>query len=428
VSLPSGPELRPAGSAEPLVGMRVIELADGWSAQCGRILADLGADVVKVEPPAGDGARARPPFVADRPGPDRGFWWLALNANKRGVTLDLAHPGGQLVLRRLVETADVLVESLPPGELERLGIGADRLASWNERLIHTSVTPYGSDGPLASAPASDLEVTAASGALSLAGEPGKPPVRTTLPQSPFWAGMYAAMGTLLAYLARGTTGRGQRVDTSAQASMVTVHPPAPVFWSLLGEEHSRLGPYLLGRSIVGARFRNIWRCRDGYVSFAIQGGAIGRHTGKRLVEWMATRGEVPEALRSIDWDRFDNTTLRQEDVERLEAAVAPFFEGLTKREFFEGVVARNMLGYPVSTVADVLEDPQLRSRGFWQETQIDAAGRSVEFPGGFALFDGERPRVRRPAPRIGEHNDEVYVSELGLRPEELAATRAAAVA
>src|SRR3990170_3057465 len=332
--------------------MRVIELADGWSAQCGRILADLGADVVKVEPPAGDGARARPPFVADRPGPDRGFWWLALNANKRGVTLDLAHPGGQLVLRRLVETADVLVESLPPGELERLGIGADRLASWNERLIHTSVTPY------------------------------------------------AAMGTLLAYLARGTTGRGQRVDTSAQASMVTVHPPAPVFWSLLGEEHSRLGPYLLGRSIVGARFRNIWRCRDGYVSFAIQGGAIGRHTGKRLVEWMATRGEVPEALRSIDWDRFDNTTLRQEDVERLEDAVAPFFEGLTKREFFEGVVARNMLGYPVSTVADVLEDPQLRSRGFWQETQIDAAGRSAQFPGGFALFDGERPRVRRPAPRI----------------------------
>jgi crotonobetainyl-CoA:carnitine CoA-transferase CaiB-like acyl-CoA transferase len=401
--------------------MRVVELADGWGAQCGRILADLGADVVKVEPPAGDPARSRPPFIGDRPGPDRGLWWIALNANKRGITLDLDARGAPAVLRRLVERADVLVESFAPGDLDDRGLGAATLASWNARLIHTTVSPYGSDGPLASAPASDLEVTAASGALWLAGEPGKPPMRTTLPQSPFWAGMYAAMGTLLAYLARDVTGAGQRVDTSAQASMVTVHPPAPVFWSVLGEEHRRLGPYLLGRSIVGARFRNIWRCRDGHVAFAIQGGAIGRHTGRMLIEWMGSRGEVPAILAAIDWDAFDNTTLRQDEVERLEAAIAPFFEGLTKREFFEGVVARNMLGYPVSTVADVYEDPQLRARGFWQEVEVPEAGRSVPFPGGFALFDGERPRLRRPAPRLGEHNDEVYARELGIARDDLAA-------
>ncbi|MGH2379499.1 MAG: CaiB/BaiF CoA transferase family protein [Candidatus Limnocylindria bacterium] len=422
------PEPLGTTAAAPLTGMRVVELADDWGAQCGRILADLGADVIKVEPPDGDGARRRPPFVGDHAGADRGLWWIALNLNKRGVTLDLAQPGGIDVLRRLVAGGDVFVEALGPRELARLGIGAGDLSSWNERLIHTTVTPYGSEGPLASAPASDLEVTAASGALWLAGEPGRPPVRTTLPQSPFWAGMYAAMGTLFAYLARGTTGRGQRVDTSAQASMVTVHPPAPVFWSVLGEEHRRLGPFLLGRSIVGARFRNIWRCKDGYVAFAIQGGAIGRHTGKMLVEWMASRGEVPEALRAIDWERFDNTTLRQEDVERLEVAIAPFFEGVTKREFFEGVVARNMLGYPVSTVAEVYDDPQLRARGFWQELEVPEAGRTVPIPGGFALFDGERPRVRRPAPRLGEHNAEVFHRELGLGQGELAATRAAVTA
>lgn len=413
-----------ATSAAPLAGVRVVELADGWGAHCARILADLGADVVKVEPPAGDPARTRPPFIAERPGPDRGFWWAALNANKRGVTLDLSHPRAPDVLRRLLAEADVLVEALGPAELARLGMDPSSLASWNERLIHTTVTPYGSDGPLASAPASDLEVTAASGALWLAGEPGRPPVRTTLPQSPFWAGMYAAMGTLLAYLARGTAGRGQHVDTSAQASMVTVHPPAPVFWSVLGEDHRRLGPFLLGRSIVGARFRNIWRCKDGYVAFAIQGGAIGRHTGKMLVEWMASRGEVPEPLRAIDWERFDNTTLRQEEVERLEAAIAPFFLALTKREFVDGVVARNMLGYPVSTVAEVYEDPQLRARDFWQDLEVSEAGRTVPIPGGFALFDGQRPRVRRPAPRLGEHNAEVWGHELALGPAELAATRA----
>jgi benzylsuccinate CoA-transferase BbsE subunit len=409
-----------------LEGTRVIDLTREPGFFAGKLLGDLGADVVKVEPPDGDTARTRPPFIADRPGADRGLWWIALNANKRGVTLDLAHPASQRVLRRLVERADILLESYEPGTLEGHGLGADVLASWNERLIHTSITPYGSDGPLARAPASDLEVTAASGALALAGEPGRRPLRSTLPQAPFWAGMYGAMGTLFAYVARGASGRGQRVDTSAQAAMVTVTPPATVHWEVGREEHTRLGPFLLGRSIVGARFRNIWRCRDGYVSFAIQGGAIGRHTGKMLMEWMRTRGEVPAVLRAIERGDFDNTTLRQDDVERLEAAIAPFFESLTKREFFDGVVARNMLGYPVSTVADVEADPQLEARGFWQELDMPAAGRSIGFPGGFALFDGERPRIRRPAPRLGEHNDEVYLRELAVEAADLAATRAPA--
>lgn len=414
-----------ATASSPLDGVRVVELADGWAAHCGRILADLGADVVKVEPPSGDTARSRPPFIAERPGRDRSLWWISLNANKRGVTLDLAHPSAPRVLQRLVESADVLLESFG-AELPSHGVTAEQLASWNERLIHTTITPYGSEGPLASVPASDLEVTAMSGALWLAGEPGRAPVRTTLPQSPFWAGMAGAMGTLFAYLARDVTGRGQHVDTSAQASMVTATPPASVHWDVMGDDHGRLGTFLIGRSIVGAKFRNVWRCRDGYVSFAIQGGAIGRHTGTKLVEWMASRGDVPEILRAIDWRSFDNTTLRQDEVERLEGAIAPFFESLTKAEFFQGVVARNMLGYPVSTVADIEADPQLAERGFWQNVEVAEAGRSVRFPGGFALFDGQRPRIRRPAPRLGEHNGEVYGAELGIGAADLVATAVAA--
>lgn len=394
-------------AAEPLAGLRVVELADGWAAHCGRILADLGADVVKVEPPEGDSSRGRPPFIAGRRGPDRSIWFIALNANKRGIVADTRTPDGRDAVRRLIDGADVLVESLGPAGLAAIGLDGGAIRAANERLIHTTVTPFGSDGPLADTPATDLEVTAASGALWLAGEPGEPPVRTTLPQAPFWAGMYGAMGTLFALTARGASGRGQHVDTSAQASMVTVTPPAPVHWDLRRDDHGRLGPFLLGRSIVGARFRNVWRCADGYVSFAIQGGAIGRHTGRMLVEWMASRGEVPAVLRAIEWDTFDNTVLGQEEVGALEAAIAPFFESLTKREFYDGVVARNMLGYPVSTVADLESDPQLAARGFWQELGIPEAGRTVLFPGGFALFDGERPRIRRPAPRLGEHDAEV---------------------
>ena len=395
-----------------LEGVRVLELADAAdmaaaSAHCARILADLGADVVKAEPPGGDPLRATPPYADGRPGPDRSLVWIALNANKRGIVLDRRTAEGARLFRALVERSDVVVTA--DRALDRAA-----LASWNDQVVLTTVTPYGVTGPLAGVPASDLEVTAASGSLWLAGEPGGPPVRTTLPQSALWAGMYSAVGTLLALLARPSVGAGQAVDTSAQASMVTVHPPAPVFWDVLGEEHRRLGPHLLGRSIVGARFRNVWPCRDGYVSFAIQGGAIGRHTGRQLAAWMRERGRTGAAILDVDWDAFDNRTLTQEEVDRLEAEVAEFLLTLTKAEFFKGVIERNMLGYPVSSAPDVYADEQLRARSFWQVVPLPALDRSLAFPGGFALFDGERPAIRRAPPRLGEHTHEV-TAEVGAR-------------
>jgi crotonobetainyl-CoA:carnitine CoA-transferase CaiB-like acyl-CoA transferase len=217
--------------------------------------------------------------------------------------------------------------------------------------------------------------------------------------------MYAAAGALLAVLARRRTGRGQHVDVSGQQSMVTVHPPAPVFADVAKEEHMRLGPNLLGRSIVGARFRNIWPCADGHVSFAIQGGPIGRHTGRMLAAWMAEKGSAARRFRAIDWDTFDNRTLSQADVDALESEVGAFLAQLSKREFFAGVIARNMLGYPVADAADIYADEQLKARAFWQDVAID--GTTLTFPGGFALFDGERPRIRRGPPRLGEHQKDV---------------------
>ena len=386
-----------------LDGLRVIEIAgdDVWGAaavaHAARILADLGANVIKVEPPSGDPVRAVPPFLHGEAGPDRGLLWIALNANKRGVRLDL--PRDRDRLKALVASADVLVQA-------REVVQAATAAAWSPSLITVTVTPYGLTGPLAGRPASDLEVTASSGALALAGEPGRAPVRTTLAQSPFWSGMYAAMGALFAVAARAATRRGQQVDVSGQASMVTVHPPACVHWDVAKEEHRRLGAYLIGRSIVGARFRNIWECADGHVSFAIQGGPIGRHTGRMLASWMRACAFSAPLFVAIDWDRFDNRTLTQEQVDALESEVAAFLRTITKREFFAGVIERNMLGYPVADASDVYADAQLRAREFWQETPID--GTTLPFPGGFALFDGERPRVRRAPPRLGEHDADVF--------------------
>src|SRR3989442_2657364 len=266
-----------------LDGLRVIEIAgdDVWgasaAAHAARILADLGADVVKVEPPTGDPVRAVPPLLSDEPGADRGLMWMALNANKRGVRLDLPRERDQL--RTLLSSADVLVQT-------REVVDAATAASWSPSLVVVNVTPYGLTGPLAGVPASDLEVTASSGALALAGEPDRAPVRTTLPQSPFWSGMYAAMGALFALAAPAATRRGQQVDVSGQASMVTVHPPACVHSDVAKEEHRRLGAFLIGRSIVGARFRNILEGADCPVSVAVQGRPIGRHTGRMLASWM----------------------------------------------------------------------------------------------------------------------------------------------
>jgi crotonobetainyl-CoA:carnitine CoA-transferase CaiB-like acyl-CoA transferase len=384
---------------------------------CGRILADLGADVVKVEPPGGEADRLQPPFIGDVENSARSIPWLAANVNKRGVTCDLRSSDGRALFARLAANARIVIESFPPGRLHELGLD-DALRD----AIVVSITPYGQDGPVAGSLGSDLEVTAASGSLWLAGEEGRPPVRTTQPQSPYWSGMYGALGALVAL----QSPVAQRVDVSAQAAMTTVHPPAPVWWDIAREEHGRTGPFLLGRSNVGSRFRNLWPCADGYVSFAIQGGPVGRHTGRMLAEWMAEVGSVPAIIAAIDWDRFDNSTLSQARVDELEAAIAPFLAVLTKAEFFDGVVKRKMLGYPVGDASDSLADPQLRARDFWQELSPAQGLPPLPFPGGFALFDGERPQVLRPAPGVGEHNAEIY-REAGVGPDELAQLAAAGV-
>ena len=361
--------------------------------------------MIKVEPPEGDSARNLPPFAGDEPGLERSLTWLAGNANKRGITCDLRSERERFV--ELVRTADIVLETFTPGTMESLGLGYDALAEVNPGIILTSITPYGYDGPAATAPASDLEITASSGSLWLAGDPDKPPVRTTLPQTPSWTGMCAAMGTLMAVLARDVTGRGQHVDVSGQASTITAISHAPVFWDLLREEQMRSGPYLTGRSVTGANYRMIWPCRDGYVAFALYGGPAGRHTAKQMTAWMEELGGAPEVIREMDWDRFDVATAEPATVAKLEAGIGPFLLKLTRQEFFQGVIARNMLGYPVATVEDIWKDEQLKAREFHQTIQAPWSGETIPFPGSFALFDGSRPALRRSAPKLGEHNAEI---------------------
>ena len=172
--------------------LRVLDLADGSGSMCGRILADLGADVIKIEPPGGDAARREPPYASDVPDADRSLTWFAANLNKRGITLDLETDTGRALFKRLVQTADVVIQT----PVSERSLDYEELSEINPRLILATLTPYGLEGPLADCAASDLEVTASSGCLWLSGETGRPPVRTSVPQSPAWTGMYAAAAAL----------------------------------------------------------------------------------------------------------------------------------------------------------------------------------------------------------------------------------------
>lgn len=398
---------------------RVLDLTGDLGFLTGKILADLGADVIKVEPPGGDPARWIGPFYGDRPDPQRSLYWFAYNNNKRGITLDIRQPRGRELFLRLVKTADFLLESFPPGTLAELGLGYGELSQVNPRLIMVSITPFGQSGPYCNFVASDLEIMALGGAMSLAGDPDGPPLRVSVPQAPMWVGAEAALGALIALYARHATGRGQHVDVSAQVAVLSALSHAPAFWDLNRENPLRAGIFMTGRSVTGARMRVFWPCRDGWVTFIIYGGRAGQRTMQGLVAWMEERGGAPPELRDRDWATFDITRVTQEEIDRLEAPIGAFFQQLTKAEFLEGVTRYQMLGYPVSTAADILADPQLEDRGFWQEVEHPELGVRIRYPGAFARFSAYDSRIRRPAPGVGEHNREIYVDELGLSPQEL---------
>lgn len=397
-----------------LAPYRVLDLTDRYGWLCGRILGDLGADVIKGEPPGGDPGR--------RSG-DVDFSWCTYNASKRGITLSLERPGGQDLLRRLVAQADFLIESTPPGFLDDRGLGYRPLSEVNPRLIVTSITPFGLTGPYAHYRGSDLIAMAMSGLMSLVGEPGRPPLRVSLPQAAMWTGMYAAAGTLVAHHYRQTTGRGQHVDVSMQASLLWALANAPPHWSMGHDDLRRAGNQIVGRSISGARMRAIYPCRDGHINFIIYGGEAGRRSNEAMVQWMAESGDVPQWLLAKDWAAFNVATSPPEEIEAIEEPFAEFLMTRTKAEFAAESVRRGLLGYPVADVMDIREDPQLGARAFWQDIEHPELDTTITYPGAFAKFSAGSCAIRGRAPRVGEHNTEIYAGELALSRHELESLR-----
>jgi crotonobetainyl-CoA:carnitine CoA-transferase CaiB-like acyl-CoA transferase len=394
---------------------RVLDLTAGGSLLGGRLLADLGADVIQIEPPAGSPSRLAP-YYKNTPDPERSLFWWAYAANKRGVTLDITKPAGQDVFRLLAEKADAILESFPPGYLASLGLGYNDLTQTNPGLVLTSVTPFGQRGPKADRPASDLTVWASGAYLYACGDPDRAPTWISFPQTSLFGGAEAAIGTLAALWHRATSGEGQHVDVSLQEAAVSPNLNVLQMWDVAGVEFHRLGGALYVPA-TGVRQPIYFECQDGYIMILVQGGNEPFvSSSARLVDWMKDAGMAPDWLVALDWKRdYDAATMGQDVADRVEAAVTAFTKTRTKQELYlEGAIARRILMAPVASTKDIAEDVQLAARDYWRKLEHPDLGEEVVYCGPFIKMSETPVRQTRRAPRLGEHDEEIYAGELGL--------------
>jgi len=383
----------------PLAGMRVLELAQIMAGPtCGMMLADLGADVVKLEKlPGGDDARGyREPRINGVSAP-----FLIMNRNKRGVALDLKHPRGRDILLRLVETADVLTENFRRGTLEKFGLGYDVLSAKNPGLIYCAVSGYGRSGPLGDKGGFDLIAQGFAGLMSITGEPGRPPVKTGNPVADINAGILAFGGILAAYVHKLKTGRGQMVDTSLmEAALQQTYWQAAIYFATgespgpTGSAHVLTAPY------------QAFRARDGWMN-------IG---GANQANWE----RIAEVLGHPEWradPRFATNSARMENLDTLSALMDTVLVTRDKAEWLAAFDAAGVPAGSVHNLGEALTHPQTLARGMVVDLVHPEAGatRALGCP---LHFSATPARVDRPAPLLGEHTREV-LRECGYSAAEV---------
>jgi crotonobetainyl-CoA:carnitine CoA-transferase CaiB-like acyl-CoA transferase len=400
---------------------RVLDLTTERGLLCGQMLGDMGADVVKIEPPGGSTARAIGPFYNDAPHPDRSLYWWAYNRNKRAITLDIERDAGRELLLRLVEQADFFIESDNPGHMARHHLGFDDLAKINPALIYVSITPFGQDGPKESYADSDLIIMAAGGPLILAGDADRPPVRLGVPQAYLHASADAAVAALAAHHERMRSGLGQHIDAAAQQS-VALATQAYILAAPLGSpEAKRISG---GVKFGGFDLPLVFPAKDGHVALGfLFGSALGVFTA-RLMRFICEQGFCDEATRDKNWIAYGEQLFSGaepvSEFERVKEVVKTFTRSHTKAELLALALEHGFLITPVTTVAEVVESPQFESRGYFQTVAHPELGESFRYPGPFAKFSATPIEFQRRPPTVGEHNSEVYRDELGLSENAIA--------
>jgi len=392
--------------AGALAGLRILDLADQTGALAGKLLADLGADVVLVEPPGGRRLRAIPPFWQGLPHPERSLFFWFYNTSKRGITLDITRRAGAALLRRLAGDADVLIETEPPGRLAALGCGPDALRATNPRLTVASITPFGQRGPYRDWRGSDTVAEAMGGMLFVNGHKDGPPLRALGLQAYHQAGVFAAVGVLAALFAREQTGRGQDVDVSLQAAVAAALEHVPGLWHQHGTAATRQG------TLHWTRYFRVGRCLDGWVMHC----TVGDWTS--LVEWVKADGMAAD-LGDPAWE---DVRHRATGAEHLFDVLDAWAARYTVEELVSGAQLRRIPYAAVRAPEALLRDPHLADRSFFVPIEHPELGLTVPYPGPpFHLTDAPWRIARRP-PLLGEHNAEVY-GRIGVADAELATLR-----
>ena len=394
-----------ARSTGALSGVKIVEHASFVAAPyCAKLLADLGAEVIKIEKPVlGDDARRAGPFPADRSDPERSGLFMYLNANKMGITLDLGAGSGRSIFRRLVETADILVEDNAPGALDKLDIGYSALSEANPRMIVTSLTPFGQSGPCSGHKAYYLN-TYHSGMLGYitpigSARPDRPPLKVGGYVGEYACGLSAAVATLGALYCQRATGHGEHIDVSKQEVLLSL--------GRLNAAASANGVVATGRVFTLAGRGGMLRCRDGHVCVHMP----ENRQWQGLVELMG----CPEWATD---EKYRTTAGRMLHLAEVLPRIQEWLETRTKEEVYHAAQRLRCTITPVMTSKDVVESGQSRYRGLFREIEHPVAGRCT-IPTSPYVLSKTPWRMRRPAPLLGEHNEEIYLGRLGYGRDEI---------
>ena len=397
-----------SNATQLLPGFRVLDLTSSMGAFCGKLLRDLGMDVIKVEPPGGDPTRSEPPFAKGHAHPEGSLRFAYLNAGKRSITLDITTDNGRGLLLDLVERADIVLESFEPGYLSAHDLGYEVLLERRPKLILVSLTGFGQDGPYAHYKTPDIVGTAMGGLLYISGDPTLTPCNPPETQSYYYASLFASYGTMLALWQRETHGIGAYVDASIQASMA-LHEHVAFNYSAEGRVMKRAGSQHQHNAPA-----NLFQCKNGWIALFV----TQNHWPLLLKVWE----DHPSELDDPKWI---NSNLRRAHADYINAQVTSYTSRFLKEDLAELLQKHGIPGLPVNSPSDFMKDPHIQARGFFRTVTHPVLG-SFPQPGSPFMFDGERT-APSPAPLIGQHNGEVFCGELGLERRELEALAASGI-
>jgi len=383
-----------------LAGLRVLDLSDETASFCSKLLADMGAQVIKVEPPGGARSRWRGPFRGNTPHPEESLSFWYHNTGKLGITLNLESEPGRDIFLKLAQGADAIVETFLPDYLKSLGLGYETLSELNPRLIMASVTGFGQSGPRKQYKSGDIVASAIGGQMYVGGAPNTPPLKPYGNQPYYLASLFAAIGILLALQERRRCHRGQHIDISLQESVAATLEHVLVRYCYEGVVSRRQGNRHWDNAF------SIFPCRDGHILLS------PLMQWETLVEWLDSEGLASDLTE----ERWQDEGYRTRHLDHIIDVLQRWTRTHTTLELFELGQLMRFPWAPVASPQDITASPQLKARDFWVNVAHPEANASFTYPG--APYKCRSPWALKRAPLVGEHNTQIY-QELGLTQDKL---------